>query len=49
MERRLLWAYSRLMGNSLLKATIVNVQVWFPVVTSVGREDRVGIDAYTRG
>ena len=41
--------YSRRMGNSLLKATIVDVQVWFTVVTSVGREVRLGIDTYARG
>jgi hypothetical protein len=41
-------ACSRWMGNSLLKATIVDVQVWFTVVTSVGREVRLGIDAYPR-
>jgi hypothetical protein len=40
---------SRWMGNSLLKATIVDVQVWFTVVTSVGKEVPLEINAYTRG
>ncbi len=42
-------ACSRWMGDSLLKAAIVDVQIWFTVVTSVGKEVRLEIVAYPRG
>lgn len=43
-------ARSRWMRNRLLKATIVDVQIWFTVVTSVWREETgLEIKAYTRG
>lgn len=39
-------ACSRWMGNPLLKATIVDVQVWLTVVISVGREVRSTKDSH---